>query len=205
MIISYNNLKLNAFQKSNLYEFIKSIFYEKIPHFCYNTRLPVSGNCRLCLVEVPGLTKPIVSCSLLITSNLNIYSKTPFVKKARENVLEFLLTSHPLDCPICDQGGECDLQELSYYYGSGSSRFFHSKKNKYSIGLNQGIRTSMNRCILCTKCIRASFIYGISTLHAILRSHSTKIEIFNFSEKPRYSLNLVDICPVFQLVVIKGL
>merc|ERR1712150_166293 len=146
-----------------------------------------------------GLNKPIVSCSFLITTNLNIFTITPFIKKARENVLEFLLTNHPLDCPICDQGGECDLQDLSYAHGSAASRFFSKKKNKASINLNSNVFTEMSRCILCTKCVRASFVHGISNLHTILRAGQISIEIFMYKRNLRFQLNFVDICPVFEL------
>jgi len=99
-----------------------------IPHFCYHEQLLISGNCRMCLVEVLKISKPVPSCALQVAENMHIYTKTPFVQKIRENILEFLLINHPLDCPICDQGGECDLQNYSLLFGNDRSRFFENKR-----------------------------------------------------------------------------
>jgi len=199
ILINYNNIKLNTLRNSNLYEFLKTVFYDKTPHFCYNSKLPVSGNCRLCLVEIKGLQKPVVSCSLSLVNNITIFTITPFIKKARENVLEFLLTSHPLDCPVCDQGGECDLQDMSSEHGNSVSRFYTLKNAKSSIILSRNLDTNMSRCIVCTKCTRLSFHLGNTALHAIARSVQTSVEVLGQVQQHRYTLTLVDVCPVFEL------
>lgn len=188
---------MNALYNSNLYEFLKTVFYAKIPHFCYNAKLPVSGNCRLCLVEINGLPKPVVSCSLSLVGNITVFTVTPFVKKARENVLEFLLASHPLDCPVCDQGGECDLQEMSFEHGAPVTRFYNRKKSKASLLVNPNLDTNMSRCIVCTKCTRVSFVLGNSSLHVVSRSSNSSIDIFSAANLNRYVLGVVDICPVY--------
>ena len=174
----------------------------EIPRFCYHERLSVAGNCRMCLVEVsPGPPKPQASCALPVADGMVIKTDSPMVKKAREGVMEFLLINHPLDCPICDQGGECDLQDQSMTYGKGFSRFVEEKravKDKYMGPL---IKTHMTRCIQCTRCIRfASEIAGVEELGATGRSED--MEIGTYVEKAltsELSGNLVDVCPVGAL------
>src|ERR1700753_3856116 len=128
---------------------------EEIPRFCYHERLSIAGTCRMCLVEVkPGPPKPQASCALPAAENQEIFTNSPMVKKAREGVLEFLLINHPLDCPICDQGGECDLQDEAVAYGFDDSRYHEEKRAVKDKDFGPLIGTAMTRCIQCTRCIR---------------------------------------------------
>ena len=144
---------------------------KEIPRFCYHERLTIAGNCRMCLVEVkPGPPKPQASCALPAADNQEIFTQTPMVKKAREGVMEFLLINHPLDCPICDQGGECDLQDQAVGYGSDHSRYHENKRAVKDKDLGPLVKTVMTRCIHCTRCIRFSTeIAGVSELGATSR------------------------------------
>ena len=177
--------------------------YYNLPHFCYSKKLFISGNCRMCLIEVLNIPKPVVSCSIPVSANNVIFTKSALALKARENVLEFLLINHPLDCPICDQGGECDLQEYSESAGQASSRYSFFKKATTFKNLNKLITTSMNRCINCTKCIRLSFKMGINSISLFSRSLSSEIYSFNsvFTVNRNENFlfnNLIAICPVFD-------
>jgi NADH-quinone oxidoreductase chain G len=172
-----------------------------IPRFCYHERLSIAGNCRMCLVEVEKSPKPVVSCAMPIMSNMRIFTDTPLVKKARESVLEFILLNHPLDCPVCDQGGECDLQEQTIKFGAEKSRFYDFKRGVEDKNLGPLIKTIMNRCIHCTRCIRFSIeIAGIEDLGTSARGIST--EIGTYLEKifqSELSGNIIDLCPVGAL------
>src|ERR671912_1556713 len=139
---------------------------KEIPRFCYHERLSIAGNCRMCLVEVkPGPPKPQASCALPAAEGQEISTMTPLVKKAREGVMEFLLINHPLDCPICDQGGECDLQDQAMAYGRSFTRFEENKRAIEDKYLGALVKTSMNRCIHCTRCIRfATEVAGVPAL-----------------------------------------
>src|SRR5471032_2952350 len=141
---------------------------EEIPRFCYHERLSIAGNCRMCLVEVkPGPPKPQASCALPAAENQEIFTNSPMVKKAREGVLEFLLINHPLDCPICDQGGECDLQDETLGYGRDDTRYQENKRAVEEKNFGPLVKTSMNRCIHCTRCIRfATEVAGVEELGA---------------------------------------
>src|SRR5947208_880319 len=149
----------------------------EIPRFCFHERLSIAGNCRMCLIEVVGgPPKPQASCAMAVRDlppNKDgtprvISTRSPMVKKAREGVMEFLLINHPLDCPICDQGGECDLQDQSMAYGIDSSRFIENKRAVEDKYLGPLVKTSMNRCIQCTRCVRfATEVAGVPELHAI--------------------------------------
>jgi len=124
-----NNTKINNIEKNrNIIDYLENLNI-KIPHYCYHQKLSVSGNCRMCLVELKNSPKPLVSCAMTITNKMEIFTESPLVKKARENILEFLLLNHPLDCPICDQGGECDLQDQSVVFGSGKKRFYNYRRS----------------------------------------------------------------------------
>lgn len=173
----------------------------EIPRFCFHERLLIAGNCRMCLVEIEKSPKPVASCAMPIAPGMRIFTNTPLVKKAREGVLEFLLLNHPLDCPICDQGGECDLQDQTHFYGSDRSRFFERKRSVEDHYYGHLIKTIMNRCIHCTRCVRFSTeIAGISILGSTLRGRST--EIGSYIEKAFYSEvsgNVIDLCPVGAL------
>merc|ERR1711998_685012 len=126
----------------------------QIPRFCFHERLNVAGNCRMCLVEIEKAPKPIASCAYPVGPNMRIFTDTPLVQKARESVLEFLLINHPLDCPICDQGGECDLQDQTLAFGGDRSRFFYRKRGVEDKNCGPLIKTIMTRCIHCTRCVR---------------------------------------------------
>lgn len=172
-----------------------------IPRFCYHETLSVAGNCRMCLVEIEKTPKPVSSCTLPVSNNMQIYTDTPLVKKARENVIETLLLNHPLDCPICDQGGECDLQDQTKMWGSDYSRFFMNKRGVEDKNCGPLIKTIMTRCIHCTRCVRfGSEIAGVDFLGTLNRGTSTEIggytsKIFN----SEISGNVIDLCPVGAL------
>ncbi len=173
----------------------------EIPRFCYHERLSISGNCRMCLVEMERAPKPIASCAMPAADGMVVRTNTPTVQKARKGVMEFLLVNHPLDCPICDQGGECDLQDQAMGYGHDRSRYHENKravKDKY---LGPLIRTVMTRCIHCTRCIRfATEIAGVPELGATGRGEH--MEIGTYVEKAltsELSGNMIDLCPVGAL------
>jgi NADH-quinone oxidoreductase subunit G len=174
---------------------------KEIPRFCYHERLSVAGNCRMCLVEIEKAPKPIASCAYPVAEGMVVKTDTPMVRNGRRGVMEFLLINHPLDCPICDQGGECDLQDQSYAYGMDHSRYAENKravKDKY---LGPIVKTVMTRCIQCTRCIRfATEIAGVPELGATARGEN--MEVGTYVEKAltsELSGNLVDICPVGAL------
>src|SRR6195952_5443417 len=181
----------------------------EIPRFCYHERLSIAGNCRMCLVEVKGGPKPVASCAWGVRDCRpgpkgeppEISTRSPMVKKAREGVMEFLLINHPLDCPICDQGGECDLQDQAMGYGVDSSRFAENKRAVEDKYLGALVKTSMNRCIQCTRCVRfASEVCGVPEMGATGRGED--MEITTYLESALTSElqgNLVDICPVGAL------
>lgn len=173
----------------------------EIPRFCYHEKLNVAGNCRMCLVEVVGTKKPMAACALPVTDKMSVLSNSVLVKKAREGILEFILANHPLDCPICDQGGECDLQEQSLIFGSDKGRFYENKRVVLNKNCGPFIKTIMSRCIHCTRCVRfASEIAGISYLGVIGRGQN--MEISSYLEKILFSEvsgNIIDLCPVGAL------
>ena len=181
----------------------------EIPRFCYHERLSIAGNCRMCLVEVQGMPKPAASCAMGVNdlppnkdgSPKIINTKTPVVKKAREGVMEFLLINHPLDCPICDQGGECDLQDQAMAYGMGGSRYVENKRAVDEKYLGPLIKTFMTRCIQCTRCVRyMTEVAGVEELGAIGRGED--MEITTYLERgmmSELSANVVDLCPVGAL------
>jgi NADH-quinone oxidoreductase subunit G len=181
----------------------------EIPRFCYHERLSIAGNCRMCLVEVKGGPKPVASCAWGVRDCRpgpkgeppEISTRSPMVKKAREGVMEFLLINHPLDCPICDQGGECDLQDQAMGYGVDTSRFAENKRAVEDKYLGALVKTSMNRCIQCTRCVRfAAEVCGVPEMGATGRGED--MEITTYLETALTSElqgNLVDICPVGAL------
>jgi NADH-quinone oxidoreductase subunit G len=174
----------------------------EIPRFCYHERLSVAGNCRMCLVEVaPGPPKPAASCALPVGNGMTVKTNSPMVKKAREGVMEFLLINHPLDCPICDQGGECDLQDQAMGYGAGKSRFDENKRAVADKYMGPLIKTQMTRCIHCTRCIRfATEVAGVEELGATGRGET--MEVGTYVEKTltsELSANIIDLCPVGAL------
>jgi NADH-quinone oxidoreductase subunit G len=173
----------------------------EIPVFCYHPRLAIAGNCRMCLVELDKSPKPIASCAMPASEGMIVHTNTPMVEKARRGVLEFLLINHPLDCPICDQGGECDLQDITMAYGPSTSRFKENKRAVSEKYMGPLIKTFMTRCIHCTRCIRFSTeIAGVQELGAIGRGEETEITTYlDQAIKSELSGNLVDICPVGAL------
>ncbi|MEY3624507.1 MAG: hypothetical protein RLZZ407_2066 [Pseudomonadota bacterium] len=175
---------------------------KEIPRFCYHERLSIAGNCRMCLVEVaPGPPKPQASCALPATEGQIIKTDSPMVKKAREGVMEFLLINHPLDCPICDQGGECDLQDQSVAYGRGASRFDENKRAVTEKYMGPIVKTAMTRCIQCTRCVRfTEEVAGIEEVGAIGRGENMQITTYlEHAMQSELSGNVVDLCPVGAL------
>jgi len=173
----------------------------EIPRFCYHEKLSIAGNCRMCLVEMEKSPKPIASCAMPATEGMNIKTNTPFVEKARKGVMEFLLANHPLDCPVCDQGGECDLQDQSMFYGIDKSRFKENKREVPEKNMGPLIKTQMTRCIHCTRCIRfATEVAGVPELGAIGRGEDMQITTYlEQSMQSELSANVVDLCPVGAL------
>ena len=175
---------------------------KEIPRFCYHERLSIAGNCRMCLVEVkPGPPKPQASCALPAADNQEIRTDTPMVKKAREGVMEFLLINHPLDCPICDQGGECDLQDQSVAYGRGFSRYHENKRAVTEKYMGPIVKTIMTRCIQCTRCVRfAEEVAGVEEIGALYRGENMQITSYlEQAVTSELSGNVVDLCPVGAL------
>ena len=181
----------------------------EIPRFCYHERLSIAGNCRMCLVEVEGVLKPTASCAMGVSdlppnkdgSPKKISTKSPLVKKAREGVMEFLLINHPLDCPICDQGGECDLQDQAMAFGIGGSRYQENKRAVEEKNIGPLIKTMMTRCIHCTRCVRyMTEVAGVEELGLISRGEDAEITTYlEHGILSEMSANVVDLCPVGAL------
>ena len=173
----------------------------EIPRFCYHEKLSIAGNCRMCLVEIEKSPKPVASCAMPVLEGMNIKTNTSFVEKARKGVMEFLLANHPLDCPVCDQGGECDLQDQSMFYGVDKSRFKENKRNVPEKYMGPLIKTQMTRCIHCTRCIRfATEVAGVPELGAIGRGEDMQITTYlEKSMESELSANVIDLCPVGAL------
>ena len=173
----------------------------EIPRFCYHEKLSIAGNCRMCLVEMEKSSKPIASCAMPAAEGMNIKTNTTLVEKARKGVMEFLLANHPLDCPVCDQGGECDLQDQSLYYGVDKSRFVENKRKVSEKYMGPLIKTQMTRCIHCTRCVRfATEVAGIPEIGAIGRGENMEITTYlEKSMESELSANVIDLCPVGAL------
>ena len=184
----------------------------EIPRFCFHERLSIAGNCRMCLVEVKGgPPKPTASCAMAVRDLRPgpngeapiVLTNSPMAKKAREGVMEFLLINHPLDCPICDQGGECDLQDQAMAFGGDHSRYSENKRAVEEKYIGPLVKTAMNRCIHCTRCIRfGTEIAGIHEMVALQRGNNT--EITTVDGRPLetdYAANYADICPTGSLTV----
>ena len=173
----------------------------EIPRFCYHEKLSIAGNCRMCLVEMEKSPKPVASCAMPAADGMVIRTNTEKVEKSRKGVMEFLLANHPLDCPVCDQGGECDLQDQSMFYGIDKSRFKENKRHvpeKYMCPL---IKTQMTRCIHCTRCVRfATEVAGVPELGAIGRGEAMQITTYlEKAMESELSANVIDLCPVGAL------
>lgn len=199
-----NNSNTNFWkQNTPLIEYCETLGIN-IPHYCYHKGLSISGNCRMCLIELKNSPKPIVSCAMNAKSclaNGDIYTNSSLVKKARENILEFLLLNHPLDCPICDQGGECDLQDQSLFFGLTKKRFYNFKRIVINKNIGPIIKTVMTRCIHCTRCVRfAAEVAGVENIGMFGRGLQS--EIGTYVEKifqSELSGNVIDLCPVGAL------
>jgi NADH-quinone oxidoreductase subunit G len=176
---------------------------KEIPRFCYHERLAIAGNCRMCLVEVkPGPPKPQASCALPAADGQEIFTSTPLVRRAREGVMEFLLINHPLDCPICDQGGECDLQDQAMAYGRGHNRYDENKRAVTEKYMGPVVKTIMTRCIHCTRCVRfMEQVAGVEEIGAVGRGENMEITSYlEHALSSELSGNVVDLCPVGALV-----
>jgi len=198
--IEINNKKVKVKPGSTVLQACSAVGIE-IPRFCYHESLSIAGNCRMCLVEVAKSPKPVASCAMPIVPGMKVFTDTPMVKKAREGVMEFLLANHPLDCPICDQGGECDLQDQAMVFGSDRGRFYEYKRAVKDKDLGPFIKTVMTRCIHCTRCIRfATEVAGVPVLGTTGRGSET--EVGTYIEKlvtSEWSGNVIDLCPVGAL------
>lgn len=192
--LKVNNWNLNLLQFCEEVDLV-------IPRFCYHDELSVAGNCRMCLIEVVNSPKPVISCGCMLMKEMKVYTNSDLVKKAREYVMEFLLINHPLDCPICDQGGECDLQDQSFVYGSDRGRFKEIKRAVEDIELGPFIKTIMTRCIHCTRCVR--FSQEILNIHSVsMLGRGRESEIGTYVKQPYFhelSGNVIDLCPVGAL------
>ena len=172
---------------------------EKLSRFCYNERLKVSGNCRMCMVEVKGVMKPVIGCVEKVREGMEVFTNTESVKKSKEGVMEMILKNHPIDCPICDQGGECDLQDESIRVGTEVGRFYKkSRREVREKDLGILVKTEMKRCIQCTRCVRfMTEITGVEELGMVGRGEG--VEISKYSSvglKSKLQGNIIDLCPV---------
>jgi NADH dehydrogenase/NADH:ubiquinone oxidoreductase subunit G len=173
-----------------------------LPCFCYHENLSIAGNCRMCLVEIHTSLKLVVACAMPMQNNLKVYTSNYRIKKARESVLEFLLVNHPLDCPICDQGGECDLQDITLVYGSDKSRFYeYNKRSVFDKECGPFVKMIMTRCIHCTRCVRFLSEVGDNYDYGMLnRGNNSEISTYIMqSLNNELSANIIDLCPVGAL------
>ena len=196
-----NNNKINYIPENrSIIEYCENLNIN-IPHYCYHPNLSIAGNCRMCLVEVKNSPKPVISCAMSLLNKMEIYTDSPLVKKSREGVLEFLLLNHPLDCPVCDQGGECDLQDQSFVFGINKKRFYNYKRIVTNKNIGPIVKTVMTRCIHCTRCVRFSKeIAGIESLGMFGRGINSEIGTYvNKTFNSELSGNIIDICPVGAL------
>ena len=198
--IKINGIDLNIKKNTTILQACNQLNID-VPKFCFQDNLEIAGNCRMCLVEVENSPKPVASCAMPVMEGMSVYTDTPLVKKARESVLEFLLINHPLDCPICDQGGECDLQDQTLNFGTDRSRYFELKRSVEDKNCGPFIKTIMTRCIHCTRCVRfANEICGIDNLGTTGRGNNTEISFYmNNIFKSEFSGNVIDLCPVGAL------
>jgi len=174
---------------------------KEIPRFCYHDRLSIAGNCRMCLVEIkPGPPKPAASCAMPAGENMEVFTDSPMVQHARKGVMEMLLINHPLDCPICDQGGECDLQDQAMGYGVSGSRFEENKRAVVDKYMGPLVQTIMTRCIHCTRCVRfMDEIAGVPAIGALGRGEHMEISTLEAGIASELSGNIIDLCPVGAL------
>ena len=198
--VTINDKKVQVSPGSTVLQACAAVGIE-VPRFCYHERLSIAGNCRMCLVEVEKAAKPVASCAMPVMDGMQVHTDTPLVKKAREGVMEFLLVNHPLDCPICDQGGECDLQDQALLFGNDRGRFYETKRAVKDKSWGPLIKGTMTRCIHCTRCVRfATEIAGVEDFGTTGRGTNT--EIGTYIEKTlnsELSGNIIDLCPVGAL------
>lgn len=199
--IKINNVDFNVPQGISVIQACEKYADIFVPRFCYHEKLKVAGNCRMCLVEIkPGPPKPAASCSTIVANGMEIFTDSDMVHKARNGVMEFLLANHPLDCPVCDQGGECDLQDQAYVYGKVGSRFEEAKRVVQDKYMGPLIATHMTRCIHCTRCIRfATDIAGAPEIGAVGRGEDMEITTLENAISSELSGNVIDLCPVGAL------
>ena len=198
--LKVNNINVEVEEGLTVLQACEKVGVE-IPRFCYHEKLSIAGNCRMCLVEVEKSPKPVASCAMPAAEGMNIKTNTEFVEKARKGVMEFLLANHPLDCPVCDQGGECDLQDQSMFYGVDKSRYKENKREVPEKNMGPLIKTQMTRCIHCTRCVRfATEVAGVTEIGAIGRGEDMQITTYlEQSMQSELSANVVDLCPVGAL------
>ena len=198
--LKVNNIEVEVEEGLTVLQACEKAGFE-IPRFCYHEKLSIAGNCRMCLVEMEKSPKPIASCAMPAADGMNIKTNSSIVEKARKGVMEFLLVNHPLDCPVCDQGGECDLQDQSMFYGIDKSRYKENKRYVPDKYMGPLIKTQMTRCIHCTRCIRfATEIAGVPELGAIGRGENMEITTYlEKSMESEMSANVIDLCPVGAL------
>lgn len=195
-----NGIKIKVKKNTTVLQTCQNLNID-IPKFCFQDNLKIAGNCRMCLVEIKNSPKPVASCAITVMENMEIFTNSSLIKKAQESILEFLLLNHPLDCPICDQGGECDLQDQILNFGSDKTRFFEFKRGVEDKNFGPFIKTIMTRCIHCTRCIRfINEFSNVDFLGTIGRGKSTEISFYlqkNFTSE--FSGNIIDLCPVGAL------
>lgn len=200
--IKINNVEFDVTKGTNIIKACEESG-EKLSRYCYSERLAISGNCRMCLVEVKGAMKPVVGCVEKVREGMEIFTKSAMVKKSREGVMELLLVNHPLDCPVCDQGGECDLQEESMRVGTEAGRTF-SKTRREVRDKNFGnlVSAEMKRCISCSRCVRYfEEVTGKESLGLVGRGEMIEISRYkNETIKMKMSGNVIDLCPVGKLI-----
>ena len=198
--LKINGTEIEVAPGTSIIQASEMLGYE-VPRFCYHDKLSVPANCRMCLVEVKGAPKPVASCAMACGENMEVLTESPMVKRARQGVMEMLLINHPLDCPICDQGGECDLQDQAMGYGYDRSRYHENKRAVKDKQFGPLVKTTLTRCIQCTRCIRfGEEIAGVPELGLLNRGED--VEIGTFVEKvisSELSGNLIDVCPVGAL------
>lgn len=201
IVLKINNKNVNTKPGLTIMQACFNLGIE-IPRFCYHEKLSIAGNCRMCLVEVKNSPKLAASCAIPIAQNMTIFTESSSIRKVREGILEFLLSNHPLDCPICDQGGECDLQDQTLLFGSDRGRFYEFKRSVREKNFSPIIKTLMTRCIHCTRCIRfAHEVMGFDSFGVVGRGNSMEISTYMFDNSLKSEVlgNLIDICPVGAL------
>lgn len=198
--LTIDNIEVEVPEGYTIFQACK-VLEKEVPHFCYHERLSVAGNCRMCLVQVENAPKPVASCAMPVAEGMVVSTKSEMVQKARKGVMEFLLINHPLDCPICDQGGECDLQDQAMSYGFDRTRFEENKRSVKNKNFGPLVKTIMTRCIHCTRCVRfITEVAGVADIGGLYRGE--KMEIGNYVEKAvgsELSGNIIDLCPVGAL------